>query len=120
MARFTWALIDEELVEHITAKNYGDAKVWLFYLMETLSHEDFVKATLWVIWTARRKAIHEEIYQSTLSISSFINSFLGDFSLSQAASKTQVKTVHQHHQQRQSHVKWTAPQAGWCKVNVEL
>jgi hypothetical protein len=66
---------------------------------------------------ARRKAIHEEIYLSTLSIFSFINCFLGDFSLSNAASKTQVKTV--HHQQRQSRVRWTAPQAGWCKVNVD-
>jgi hypothetical protein len=27
--------------------------------------------TLWVTWMARRKAIHEEIYLSTLSIFSF-------------------------------------------------
>jgi hypothetical protein len=32
--------------------------------------------SMWAIWSARRKAIHEEIYQSPLYIHGFINSYL--------------------------------------------
>jgi hypothetical protein len=58
MARSVWALFDEELAEHLTAHNTSDAKQWIFHLIETLKHEEFVKVlvVLWVIWTARRKA----------------------------------------------------------------
>jgi hypothetical protein len=46
--------------------------------MESLLHDQFTRlsVTLWAIWSARRKAIHEEIYQSPLSIHGFINSYL--------------------------------------------
>jgi hypothetical protein len=30
MARSVWSLIDEELVEHLSADNIGDPKQWLF------------------------------------------------------------------------------------------
>jgi hypothetical protein len=70
--------MDEELVEHMMANNCGSAKEWLFFLIDTLSNDDFVRATvtLWAIWTARRKPIHEQIFQSPLSILGFIWSFL--------------------------------------------
>jgi hypothetical protein len=43
MARRVWALLDEELVEHITVNQCSDAKEWLFFLIESLSHADFIK-----------------------------------------------------------------------------
>jgi hypothetical protein len=47
----------------------GNVKEWIFFLIDTLSHEKFteVVVSLWAIWSARPKAIHEEIYQSPLS-----------------------------------------------------
>jgi hypothetical protein len=64
MARSVWALGDEELVEHLFGVNEPSAKGWIFSLFDALSHEVFVKVlvTLWAIWTARRKAIHEEVF----------------------------------------------------------
>jgi hypothetical protein len=73
MARNVWALIDEELVEHISINTGSNAKQWIFLLMESLTHAP--------IWLARRKAIHEEIFQSPYSIYKFICNFLEDLNL---------------------------------------
>lgn len=61
MSRCVWALADEGMVEHMVRTNEGHARNWLFALMASLSHVDFVNmmVTLWAIWFARRKAIHE-------------------------------------------------------------
>jgi hypothetical protein len=117
MASSTWALIDEELVEHMTSNNCGNAKEWLFFLIETLSHEDFVKSTvtLWAIWTARRKAIHEQIFQSPLSIVCFINSFLAELKIAFALPKERGTL----NRPRQQQTRWVAPPPGMCKVSVD-
>jgi hypothetical protein len=36
-----WTLTDENLVEHMLLKEYGNAKELLFFSTETLSIEDF-------------------------------------------------------------------------------
>jgi hypothetical protein len=46
MARSTWALHDEELIEHLLANNCGDAKEWLFFLLDSLSHKTFIQVTV--------------------------------------------------------------------------
>jgi hypothetical protein len=43
---------------------------------------------LWAIWTVRRKAIHEEVFQSPVSIHGFIDSFLWELG---ALAKPMVK-----------------------------
>jgi ATP sulfurylase len=61
MARCVWVLVDRDRRERmnveIRMQDYGT-------MIDSLWHEDFVKmlVTLWVIWTARRKAIHEGIF----------------------------------------------------------
>jgi hypothetical protein len=47
----------------------NDAKSWLAIMTEILPQEDVVRVaiTLWAIWYAWRKAIHENVYQSPLS-----------------------------------------------------
>jgi cell division protein FtsW (lipid II flippase) len=69
MARSVWALGDEEVIERMFATTEPSAKNWIFTMMEFLQRHDFVKVLviLWVIWTARQKAIHEGIFQSPLS-----------------------------------------------------
>lgn len=46
-------------------------------MMETTSHEDFIKIplTLWATWRARRKAIHEENFQALYS---FVTRLISD------------------------------------------
>jgi hypothetical protein len=119
MASSTWALMDEELVEHLTTNNCANAKDWLFFLLETLSHEDFVRATVtvWAIWTARRKAIHEQIFQSPLSIVGFSRSFLADLKL--ALDVPSNTTVRSRKQNAKAQRQWSAPPPGVCKVNVD-
>jgi hypothetical protein len=62
-------------MEEMTEPN---AKNWLFVLMGSLSHDQFIElvVSLWAIWTAWRKAIHEDIFQSPISTHGFIMSYL--------------------------------------------
>jgi hypothetical protein len=84
MARSVWALINEELAEHLMAHNTRDAKQWIFHLIKKLIHEGCIKVLviIWAIWTPRRKAIHEGLFHSPLSIFSFVTNYLNDLKLS--------------------------------------
>lgn len=64
VSRCAWALIDDELAQKVATTTEPNAKHWLFMLRDSLSHDLFVKlsVTLWAIWLARRKAIHEGIF----------------------------------------------------------
>lgn len=83
MSRCIWALIDGELAEHLVATREPSAKQWLFSMIHTLSHGAFVRlaVTLWAIWSSRRKAIHEEIFQSPHATHSFIERFISDLEI---------------------------------------
>lgn len=54
------------------------AKLWIAEVMESMGQKDstMVFVTLWTIWHARRKLIHEEIKQGPLSTHNFIQSFM--------------------------------------------
>jgi hypothetical protein len=60
MAWSVYALLDEELVEHLSASLCHNAK------------EVTTVIALWAIWSARHKAIHEEIFLSPFAIFKFI------------------------------------------------
>ncbi|XP_073354033.1 uncharacterized protein [Aegilops tauschii subsp. strangulata] len=83
MSRCTWALVDDELAQTLATNTEPKAKQWLFTLMSALSHESFVKlsVTLWAIWAARRKAIHEGLFQSPQTINGFINRYLQELKM---------------------------------------
>lgn len=69
MARCVWALVDEELLEHMIATTEPNAMNWLFSMIEVLLDDAFVRmtVTLWAVWMARHKLIHDGINQSSLS-----------------------------------------------------
>ena len=77
-SRCVCALGDEKLTDQIVESHEPNAKNWLFNMMDSLSHAEFVKmvVTLWALWTARRKAIHESIFQSPISTHRFVESFI--------------------------------------------
>ena len=68
MARCIWVLEKEETVELLSGILENDAKPLLAIMTEILPQEDVIRVavTLWAIWYARRKAIHENVYQSPL------------------------------------------------------
>lgn len=80
MARCVWALASDQMTDHMSATTEPSAKQWLFAMMDSLSHADFTNmvVTLWAIYTAWRKAIHEDEFQSPLSTHLFIQRFLSD------------------------------------------
>ena len=73
-----WALQGEELLEFIAQAQQGDARGWIHEAIAVLHHENLMRlvVTLWAIWYARRKVIHEELFQSPLSTHSFVEKFL--------------------------------------------
>ena len=105
-------------MEHLSIHNTGDAKQWLFYLLETVDHVKFVKilVTLWAIWTARRKAIHEDIFQSPLSIFGFVSSFLNDLDMVHTKSTPLARPLAA---QEARAPLWIAPPPGYLKINVD-
>jgi len=115
MARCVWALCDEELTEHVWEMTEPSAKQWIFTLRDSLSHMEFtiVLVTLWMIWTARRKAIHEHIFQSPLSIHLFIKSYIEDLQL--VTKPVQQPSTNQRHLS----ARWQAPPDGFCKIMVD-
>jgi hypothetical protein len=45
MARSVWSLVDEELTEHMTMNQTGDARLWLFWLFDTLNKHDLITSS---------------------------------------------------------------------------
>jgi hypothetical protein len=82
MSRCIWALVDEEVAEHVHNAEERGAREWLATMILTLNHDDQIQVfvTLWVIWHARRKAIHEQIFQNPLSVHAFVGRFIEDLS----------------------------------------
>ena len=118
MARCTWALVEGDLLQKMAATTEPKAKHWLFTLTELLSHAEFVKlsVTSWAIWTARRKAIHEGIFQSPHAIMSFVERYiieLETINVRQEPDRTEPRVVPSVGR------KPKAPPVGFAKINVD-
>jgi hypothetical protein len=113
MARCVWAPEKDEIIEHICRIDDQDAKGWLAAVMQSLKHEDLIRVivTLWAIWYARRKAIHEDIYQSPLLNHNFVTSFVADLQLVQPKVKDRPAV-------QSSNTRRIPPPAGLMKFNV--
>lgn len=66
MDRCVWVREEEEIVEHLCLVQKIGARDWLMSLLKSPDHKKIVKVVvrLWAIWYTRRKAIHENIFQS--------------------------------------------------------
>jgi ribonuclease HI len=117
MVNSVWVLSDSLMVEHIIACDERSAKHWLFHLKETLPHDQFTRltVTLWAIWLARRKAIHEEIFQNPMSTHGFINSYLEELKL--LPKPVQVSRVLPPNPRLRA--RWVPPAPGLFKFNVD-
>jgi hypothetical protein len=76
-------------------------------IIETLSSEDFMRVviTLWSIWYVRRKAIHEDSFQSPMTTHLFVDRYIADLGIAnmeQIAKKVKVPKT----------TRWIPPPAG--------
>jgi ribonuclease HI len=83
--------------------------------METLTRDDFAKVavTLWAIWFARRKILHEGEYQSPLSTHLFIERYLKDLAIASPSIQAEAK------KRANNYPKWIPPSNGCAKLNVD-
>ncbi|TVU32538.1 hypothetical protein EJB05_24269, partial [Eragrostis curvula] len=116
MSRCVWALEEEDMVKHLCQIQEKDARGWLATMFETLSHEKATRAvvTLWAIWFARRKAIHEQSFQSPLSTHVFIDRFIANLNMGVPAPDEKRGGGHQPAKPR-----WIPPPPGRVKINVD-
>ena len=80
VSRCTWALSNEELVQHMSSNQDPNAKRWLHSMVEVLKEDEatVLIVTLWAIWSSRIKAIHEAIFQTPHATHAFIKRFIAD------------------------------------------
>jgi ribonuclease HI len=85
-------------------------------MFESMDHDDLTRmiVTLWSIWHARRKLIHEDIQQSPAATHAFIDSFLRD--LGSTSSEPKEKKGGSTIEKVRG---WLPPPADMCKVNVD-
>jgi hypothetical protein len=73
-----------------------------------------VCVTLWTIWHAHRKAVHEDTFQSPLSTHCFIDKFLDDLELTKKPRVCKQPATH-----AQKLRTWLPPALGVAKINVD-
>ena len=83
MAKCVWALEKDEITDLIGELQEQGASAWLAHVFSELASDDLVRVvvTVWAIWYARRKAIHEAIFQSPLSTHNFISHYIANLEL---------------------------------------
>jgi hypothetical protein len=109
-------LVDDEITEHVSHSEDVDARSWLSNMIATLKCDDQVRVfiTLWAIWHARRKAIHEQLYQSPLSVHCFVENFIADLK------QGEEKEKRNQGGRREQHIPaWVPPPPGMIKINVD-
>lgn len=114
MARSVWALQPSLVVEYLHNVPEHNARLWLATIMVTLSQEEMTRVgvVLWAIWYARRKVIHENIFQSPLSTHCFVERFIEDLKATASKQKDDRKMI-------SNSPCWRAPPVGYAKINVD-
>ena len=118
-SRCSWALNDSEVLQRMTEVSEPSAKQWLFTLMESMSQKEFtlLAVTLWAIWSARQKAIHEGIFHSPHSTHAFITRFISDLEIVGDSKLHTVQGPISHVAPRPGRPK--APPMGYAKIHVD-
>jgi ribonuclease HI len=109
-----WALAPEEISDYVENLQEPHAWAWLASVLKDLStHEsNRVIVTLWALWYAQRKIIHEGEYQSPLSTHLFVGRFLNDLEvLEPKPAVAGARPV--------GGPKWIQPPVGLAKINVD-
>jgi ribonuclease HI len=115
MARSVWALKEDDITLPLFDDETPDPKLWLFQLSNILNQERFIKVlvTLWAIWWARRKVIHEDEFHSPLSTHYFITRYLDELNYIGERKETTGRAAHV------VTARWAPPPPGIVKINFD-
>lgn len=116
MAKSVWLLREDDVVIPLIGDETPNAKLWMFNLTKTLKEDQFVEVlvTLWALWWARRKAIHEQEFQSPLSTHLFISRYLDEVPGSQRGQSRSNRSATIRVPQA-----WKPPLMGHAKLNAD-
>jgi ribonuclease HI len=115
MARSVWSLKENDIMLPLMSDETHDPRLWLFNLSRTLTQSDFIEVlvTLWSIWWARRKLIHEGEQQAPLSMHLFIERYMNELKI------LDRDTVPKSHVVTTVKARWLAPPEGFIKINAD-
>lgn len=85
-------------------------------MSETLSQDELAAliVTLWAIWSARRKLIHEGIYHTPYAKHCFITSYISDLQFLKKPASSVAQTT------APRPTSWIPPQEDHTKINVDV
>lgn len=109
------ALKDQDLVLDLMGNYEPDTRRWIFSHIKSLPHADFIRVlvTLRAIWHSRRKALHEQTFQSTQSTHHVIQRYIAEIEVY----KPTVIGGRQA-QQRPATFRWLPPPLGVARIRV--
>jgi ribonuclease HI len=121
MSRCVWSLMGEEITDLLAVEAEPVARLWLFHVLESWKepHRSRMLVTMWAIWHARRKAIHEEVYQSPMATVSFVNRFLDDLVACEGVLNKEPSSSVAGRMSSTGAPRWIAPPDGVTKINVD-
>ncbi|XP_040256263.1 uncharacterized protein [Aegilops tauschii subsp. strangulata] len=120
VTRCVWALVNENILDFLQSSAEPNARVWLFSAFDHLPRDSQVTmvVTMWAIWWARRRAIHEGELQSPHATHSFVTNFIAELATIQAGRVT--PNDEQHGGPRLAAGQgWRAPEVGSIKIQVD-
>ena len=114
MAKCVWALQKDDITGFLGGLQEQDARAWLATVLSSLPHDDRIRVlvTLWAIWYARRKAIHEAAFQSPLSTHSLISHYIADLEPTKPTPREDKQVQYQG-------ARWIPPPLDFVKINVD-
>jgi len=117
MSRCVWALVDEEITELLATLRISDPKHWVLFMCCNIPQVEAIKilVTCWAIWHDRRKAIHEGVFQSPLSIMAKVNQLIQELETINGIKPEGMKKF----QTKQKSQRWLAPEQGLYKINTD-
>ncbi|XP_051221399.1 uncharacterized protein [Lolium perenne] len=116
MSASVWALREDDVVLPLIGEATNDPRLWLFSMSTSLTQSQFIEVlvTMWAIWWARRKLIHEGEQQSPLSTHLFISRYLSEL---QGLKNTQAEKPGELASRVEA--RWIPPLGGFSKLNVD-
>ncbi|MBA0590613.1 hypothetical protein Gorai_019311, partial [Gossypium raimondii] len=108
VASEVWGLVGLSVVLSNVNQGWIEWLTWVFNICSTSQFRIFC-CTVWALWTARNKRVHEHMIQSCREISNFIHRYICELDGIEEKVHTKVVNV----------TRWEPPSREWVKINFD-